>query len=72
VIRLASLARSHGDPCINVLLGISADRRGMGRRRSSGIDLPLLCSNITIYLTGIEANGKVARASACSRFRALS
>ena len=34
-----------------------------GRRRSSGIDLPLLCSNITIYLTGIEANDKVARAS---------
>jgi hypothetical protein len=25
---VASLARSHGDPCINVLLGISADRRG--------------------------------------------
>jgi hypothetical protein len=24
---VASLARSHGDPCINVLLGISADRR---------------------------------------------
>jgi len=26
----------------------------------------------TIYLTGIDANGKVARASACRRFRALS
>ena len=28
---VASLARSHGDPCINVLLGISADRRGRNR-----------------------------------------
>jgi hypothetical protein len=26
----------------------------------------------TIYLTGIDANGKVARASARTRFRALS
>jgi len=25
---VTSLARSHGDPCINVLLGICADRRG--------------------------------------------
>jgi hypothetical protein len=28
VIRLALLARNHGGPCTNVLLGISADRRG--------------------------------------------
>jgi hypothetical protein len=37
--RLILVARSHGDPCTNVLLGISADRRGRnGNDDPAGLD----------------------------------
>jgi len=54
-----------GAAAIHVRYASNSDKRPRGPAVGYG-------PHRTIYLTGIDANGKVARASACRRFRALS
>src|SRR5262245_59622921 len=70
LILVASLAQSHGDPYINVLLGISADRRGR-----NGNDDPARGRSIRRIAQGLErspstVSREIRRNGGCSAYRA--